>query len=67
MTRYQTTYNNLSKSLEDLRLAEAQTTDNIVLTTPAQPADQPDPAPCPVQHPAGGSRGRAAWAWASPS
>ncbi len=34
--RHQTTYNNLSKSLEDLRLAEAQTTDNITLTTPAQ-------------------------------
>lgn len=40
-TRYQTTYNNLSKSLEDLRLAEAQTSDNIVLTTPAQPATSP--------------------------
>lgn len=39
--RYQTTYNNLSNSLENLRLAEAQTTDNIVLTTPAQPADSP--------------------------
>lgn len=34
--RHQTTYSNLSKSLEDLRLAEAQTTDNITLTTPAQ-------------------------------
>ncbi len=41
VTRYQTTYNTLSKSLEDLRLAEAQTTDNIVLTTPAQPASSP--------------------------
>lgn len=40
-TRYQTTYNNLSKSLEDLRLAEAQTSDNIVLTTPAQPSSTP--------------------------
>ncbi len=40
-TRYQTTYTNLSKSLEDLRLAEAQTTDNITLTTPAQPAGAP--------------------------
>ena len=40
-TRYQTTYNTLSKSLEDLRLAEAQTTDNIVLTTPAQPSNSP--------------------------
>ena len=39
--RYQTTYNNLTNSLENLRLAEAQTTDNIVLTTPAQPADSP--------------------------
>jgi non-specific protein-tyrosine kinase len=39
--RYQTTYNNLSNSLENLRLAEAQTTDNIVLTTPAQPSDSP--------------------------
>ncbi|HSN76359.1 MAG TPA: polysaccharide biosynthesis tyrosine autokinase, partial [Anaerolineae bacterium] len=40
-TRYQTTYNNLTNSLENLRLAEAQTTDNIVLTTPAQPANSP--------------------------
>lgn len=39
--RYQTTYSNLSKSLEDLRLAEAQTTDNITLTTPAQAASSP--------------------------
>jgi non-specific protein-tyrosine kinase len=39
--RYQTTYNNLTNSLENLRLAEAQTTDNIVLTTPAQPSDSP--------------------------
>jgi non-specific protein-tyrosine kinase len=39
--RYQTTYNNLSKSIEDLRLAEAQTADNITLTTPAQPASTP--------------------------
>lgn len=39
--RHQTTYNNLSKSLEDLRLAEAQTTDNITLTTPAQPPTGP--------------------------
>jgi len=39
--RYQTTYNNLTNSLENLRLAEAQTTDNIVLTTPAQPATSP--------------------------
>jgi len=39
--RYQTTYNNLTNSLENLRLAEAQTTDNIVLTTPAQPANSP--------------------------
>ncbi len=41
VTRYQTTYNNLSKSLEDLRLAEVQTTDNIVLTTPAVPPLNP--------------------------
>ena len=41
VSRYQITYNNLSKSLEDLRLAEAQTTDNIILTTPAQPATGP--------------------------
>lgn len=41
VTRHQTTYNTLSKSLEDLRLAEAQTTDNIVLTTPAQPSASP--------------------------
>lgn len=41
LARYQTTYNNLSRSLEDLRLAEAQTTDNITLTTPAQPASSP--------------------------
>jgi capsular exopolysaccharide synthesis family protein len=39
--RYQTTYNNLTNSLENRRLAEAQTTDNIVLTTPAQPANSP--------------------------
>lgn len=39
--RYQTTYNNLTNSLENLRLAEAQTTDNIVLTTPAQPSTSP--------------------------
>jgi capsular exopolysaccharide synthesis family protein len=39
--RNQTTFNNLSKSLEDLRLAEAQTTDNITLTTPAQAASSP--------------------------
>jgi non-specific protein-tyrosine kinase len=39
--RYQTTYNNLTNSLENLRLAEAQTTDNIVLTTPAQPSGSP--------------------------
>jgi non-specific protein-tyrosine kinase len=39
--RYQTTYSNLSKSLEDLRLAEAQTTDNITLTTPAQATSSP--------------------------
>jgi non-specific protein-tyrosine kinase len=39
--RFQTTYNNLTNSLENLRLAEAQTTDNIVLTTPAQPANSP--------------------------
>lgn len=39
--RNQTTFNNLSKSLEDLRLAEAQTTDNITLTTPAQAATGP--------------------------
>ena len=39
--RYQITYNNLTNSLENLRLAEAQTTDNIVLTTPAQPSGSP--------------------------
>jgi capsular exopolysaccharide synthesis family protein len=39
--RNQTTFNNLSKSLEDLRLAEAQSTDNITLTTPAQAAAGP--------------------------
>lgn len=39
--RYQTTYSNLSNSLENLRLAEAQTTDNITLTTPAQPSSGP--------------------------
>jgi capsular exopolysaccharide synthesis family protein len=39
--RYQVTYNNLTGSLENLRLAEAQTTDNIVLTTPAQPSGSP--------------------------
>ncbi|MEI2690892.1 MAG: polysaccharide biosynthesis tyrosine autokinase [Anaerolineae bacterium] len=41
VARNQTTFNNLSKSLEDLRLAEAQTTDNITLTTPAQAAAAP--------------------------
>lgn len=39
--RYQATYNNLSKSLADLRLAEAQTTDTISLTTPAVASSSP--------------------------
>ncbi len=39
--RYQITYNNLTNSLENLRLAEAQTTDNVVLTTPAKPGESP--------------------------
>ncbi len=41
VARYQTAYNNLSKSLTDLRLAEAQAVDTLSLTTPATPNTSP--------------------------
>jgi non-specific protein-tyrosine kinase len=41
LNRYEASYISLLNSLEELRLAEVQTTDNIVLTTPAQVPENP--------------------------
>ncbi|MCS6842795.1 MAG: polysaccharide biosynthesis tyrosine autokinase [Caldilineales bacterium] len=41
LRRYEATYNSLLNSLAELRLTEAQATDNVVLATPAQPPKNP--------------------------
>lgn len=41
MKRYEAAYNSALNSLAELRLSEAQTTDNVVLATPAQTPDRP--------------------------
>lgn len=41
LKRYEATYNSLLNNLAELRLTEAQSTDNVVLATPAQPPKNP--------------------------
>lgn len=41
LKRYEATYNSLLNNLAELRLTEAQATDNVVLATPAQPPKSP--------------------------
>lgn len=41
VARYQATYASLANSLEDLRLAEVQASDEIVITTPARVPEKP--------------------------
>ena len=67
LAQYRNTYSTLVANYQQVKLAEAQATNNIVVAEPATVPDRPDPASHPHQCHAGNHRGRYCLRWASRS